>query len=172
MCKLCERFENVCLECGTVKHKDWEGKGFPFVCERRRLKDLAEMSPEENFVWVMVFRGTAVKVGCGSLKKLFNETLPNPRYCRFDTAILYYMKDKWDRNEFATLLCGLLGDSVCNRQGWANYTYCKVNDLIMPPNKNDPYEAFGDADFYIGSMPYWDIRKLSLIGIKRRKMAL
>lgn len=172
MCKMCEQYEHVCLNCGAVKHPDWNGKVFPWVCERRKLKELVETSDSESFVWIMLFRGVAVKVGCGTLKKLYNETLPNPRYCRFDTTIIYYMKDKWDRNEFATLLCGLIGDGLLNRQGWVNYTYCRVGDLVMPPDKCNPYDAFGDADFYIGDMPYWDIRKLALIGIKRRRMVL
>ena len=171
MCNFCKNYENVCLMCGSVLGEDYKGI-FPFVSLRRDLKNIVGTCEEDTFVWLLVFRENVVKVGCGTLRKLYNETLPNPKYCRFDKCIIYYVNNKWDRNELATLLCGLYSDTVVNRQGWSNYTYCKSSDLIMPANESNPMIAFGDAEFYIGDTPYWDIRKLRNMGIQRRNMRI
>lgn len=171
MCNFCENYEKMCLVCGTVSKDDYKNIQ-PYVCERRNIKDLVGTNTSDLFVWVLTFRGTPVKVGCGYLRKLYNETLPNPRYCRFDTVIIYYVSDKWVRNELATYLCGIHEDTVCNRQGWLNYRYCKITDLIMPAGVSNPFDAFGEQDFNIGDTPYWDLYKLQRIGIRRRKMSL
>ena len=169
-CECCEAFEKVCQVCGSIKVEGWEEMQ-GYSCKRKDLKYMASY-PGEMFVWLMLKDGVAVKVGCGTMKKLLNETVPNARYVRFDRAVIWMCVDKWQRNELATMLCGLFEQSVVNRQGWTNYVYCRAGELIMPPGCCSPVDAFGDADFYIGDTPYWDFRKLEMIGVKRKKVAL
>lgn len=167
MCNCCEAFDKVCLACGSVKESGWEQMQ-GYLCRRRDLKHMLGYDGD-LFVWLMLKDGVAVKVGCGEMKKLLNETVPNAKYVRFDHAMIWMCEDKWQRNELATMLCGMFEQSVVNRQGWPNYTYCRSGELILPPGCGSPIEAFGDAEFYIGDTPYWDIRKLELMGIQRKR---
>lgn len=173
MCEFCKNYEDVCLNCGKVKHTEHMNK-IPYLCERRALKELAKTSEDETFVWIMKYRNKAVKVGVGTLKKLFNETLPNPRYVKFDSVIIYWCNDISERNAFGTLICGLFSDSICNRQGWKNATYCKRTELLLPHGDSSYLleEKYADPIFYIGDNAYWDVRALFELGIKRKKLVL
>lgn len=170
MCNFCSKTEGICPVCGSVQHPDWSV--VPYKCLRRDIKRIADTCDSDTFVWALLKDSTVVKIGCGTLKKLFNETKPNPKYIRFDSVVIYWLKDLWERNELATLLCGLHADTVVNRQAWRNYTYCKASELIMPPGQSDPVSVFGDPDFKVGDVSYWDIRKLQRIGVDRRRICL
>ena len=167
MCNSCEVYEKVCLSCGSVKEHGWEEMQ-GFLCKRKDLKHMAAYGGD-CFVWLMLKDGVPVKVGCGEIKKLINETVPNARYIRFDHAMIWKCSDTEQRNEMATMLCGMFEQSVVNRQGWVNMRYCRSTELILPPGCPDPVVAFGDATFYIGDIPYWDFKELEAMGVRKKR---
>ena len=161
MCERCNEQEFVCLNCGAV-----QGTMIPYQCIRRELKNLLWTSQSENFVWILRFEGRPVKVGCGSLTKLNNETRPNANYIRFDTVWIYWCDNIDDSKALA---CRLMGEiqGLVNRRGVINNRYKTRNEMRWKSNPPASVRnmLLDSPDFEIAGIGYWDVDKLSQYGV-------
>lgn len=164
MCINCSESTFVCQTCGTILDPNWERLS-PFYCTRRMLKDLVESSDSDCFVWFLKYKEKIVKIGFGSLEKLHNETAPNPRYCKFDSAFIYLCKDISERNIFATYAMGNI-EGIVNRKAVPNEKYIGKMQLQFK-NTISNYvrqHVIEDPDLIIGNARYWDIDRLREAG--------
>ena len=164
MCVNCYNSNFVCETCGAIMNEDWKHMQ-PYFCLRKGLKKLKDTSSDENFVWFLRLDDKIVKVGFGSLYKLWRETLPSPYYCRFDSVFVYWCNSEDERNVFATFAMGNI-EGVSNRKAVPNIRYIGKSELrfksVVPGNIRE--YVMQDPDLVIGNSKYWDIEKLREAG--------
>lgn len=160
MCVECQNHNFVCNKCGTILDPEWE-RLLGYWTDRKGLRRLVETSKSDCFVWFLKYNDKIVRVGFGSLQKLFNETKPSPHYIKFDSVFIYMCRDIEERNIFATYAMGNI-DSVDNRKAVPNERY--IGKMLLRFKSTVPVKVrqyvLDDPDLVIGSAKYWDIRKL------------
>lgn len=160
MCNDCYNYDFVCETCGTILNEEYSHI-VGYFANRKMLKDLMKTSNEESFVWFLRYNGKIVKVGFGSLSKLFNETKPNANYIKFDTVFIYYCNSKDERDIFATASMGYI-DGIVNKKAVPNKRYIGKTDLVFK-NTVPPYIrkiVLTEPDLVIGNNIYWDAYRL------------
>ena len=153
MCDRCYKHDYLCSDCGKVIDEEFKDL-IPFTCLRKDIKNIVMTSTSNNFVWLLMFNETPVKIGYGSLVKLLNETRPNATYVRFTHVHIYYCNSEEQRNEFATKSMGYI-DGLLNRKGVKNNKYKAFNEIVMNCSREQKVKALGEPDFRIGDMGYW-----------------
>ncbi len=160
MCVECQNHNFVCNKCGTILDPEWE-RLLGYWTDRKGLRRLVETSKSDCFVWFLKYNDKIVRVGFGSLQKLFNETKPSPHYIKFDSVLIYMCRDIEERNIFATYAMGNI-ESVDNRKAVPNERY--IGKMLLRFKSTVPIRVrqyvLEDPDLVIGSAKYWDIRKL------------
>lgn len=164
MCVNCYNSNFVCSTCGTIVNEDWKNL-VPYFCLRKSLKRLKDTSDSENFVWFLRLDDRIMKIGFGSLHKLWRETLPSPYYTRFDSVFIYWCKSEEERNIFATFAMGNI-EGIVNKKAVPNTKYVGKTELrfksVVPGDMRD--YVMRDPDLIIGDSKYWDIDKLREAG--------
>ena len=149
----------------------WKENSFEVI--RKDLK-LVKDYTDSYATWILCLGDDMVKVGCGSLRSLWNETKPNGNYTRFDRALVCYCASQDDYcRALATYTVGMLeseGVVLKNRQGWKNSKYVPRRDIVFPVNMGykDRDMVLGDPMFCVNGTEYWAAEDLKLFGLRIR----